>query len=146
MAELAESTGESVVLAILENNRCYILDEVRSASLPATAFDPLYIRDLTDKATARVLLAHLEPAERMLMLPDPAPDPDFAAIRGEPVHRHDDGQTVGLAAPVRQDSRVIAALGLYLPRQRYLEADATRFGQVLLAGTLQLSQALAGEG
>lgn len=134
MAQLAEQQNETVVLTIIENGRFYIIDEVRSARLPAVPFDPLHIRNIMSKATTRVLLAHLGKAEREALLADRQTMADAADARKateeqldeslldeivhQPVHRHADRHDIGYAVPIWQNGKVIAALGLYLPGSR----------------------------
>ena len=157
MAQLAEQLQESVVLTILEQGRCYIIDEVKSLHLPAVQFDPLYIRGLDSKATTRVLLAHLSRTEResvrqlnpaeQVQAGQPANDADWHqmldTVRSQAVHVYADGATIGLAAPVWRQGDMVAALGVYLPSERFRQLDRSRLDQQILAAAVSLSEHLA---
>jgi DNA-binding IclR family transcriptional regulator len=158
MAQLAELQNETVVLTIIENGRFYIIDEVRSTRLPAIPFDPLYIRNIMSKVTTRVLLAHLEKPERETMLAGRQPEAGVTTaskvaddklvehqlddIALQPVHCHADRHDVGYAAPIWQDGKVIAALGLYLPQNRAGSIDETQLTRSITACADAIGQSL----
>ncbi|NLO36841.1 MAG: helix-turn-helix domain-containing protein [Clostridiaceae bacterium] len=131
---LATQTGETAVLTIQEQDRFYIIDEVRSDRLPPIPFDPLYIRDVMSKATTRVLLAHLPEDDRdRLLTPEQrqAWNHSCAAISGQAVHRHLDRSSAGFAAPVWQGPAVVASLGLYLPLGRLRQTDEKKLSETV---------------
>ena len=140
---LAAQTVETVVLTILEQDRFYIIDEVRSDLLPPIPFDPLYIRDVMSKATSRVLLAHLPEEDRIrLLAPEQrqAWDSSCADIGGQAVHRHLDRSSAGFAAPIWQGDAVIASLGLYLPLSRLRQTDEKKLSEAVSQAARAISQ------
>ncbi|MDW7659574.1 MAG: helix-turn-helix domain-containing protein [Bacillota bacterium] len=158
MAQLAERQNETVVLTIIENGRFYIIDEVRSARLPAIPFDPLHIRNIMSKATTRVLLAHLGQPEREALLSgmqivsgaavtikatdERLDERQLDEIAQQPVHCHADCHDIGYAAPIWQNDKVIAALGLYLPRSRSGSIDEAQLTQAITVCAEAIGQSL----
>ncbi len=130
--DCAAQTGESVVLAVMQSARRYVLlHENRNPTLNINV-SALYYDDLYLTATGRLLLAHANAADlnavvKKLDLPDPAVWPEAATAPGlnrelRRIRQHGfvsfrSGQT-GLqimAAPIWEADKCLAALGASFP-------------------------------
>jgi IclR family KDG regulon transcriptional repressor len=136
--ELAEATGETVIVAILQQNTRYTICRTEGNHDVQVRTDAVLRDDVYPYATGRVLLAHMKPAEVDAFvvrsgLPEPTVWPEartkagllaeLAKVRAmSTVVTTTKNQIAGLALPIRNDDRVVAALGLYLPASRFVGA------------------------
>ena len=133
MAGLAESLGETVLLAALRGTRRVVLHEVEGSSLVRVRAEALRGDDPYEMATGRVLLAALSEEELAAFLkaagapgrrwPEAATAgklrAELARIREAGHAAVDRGEVTGLAFPVTRGERTVAALGLFLPTYRF---------------------------
>lgn len=136
--ELAGRSGETVIVAVLRQNCRYTLCRTEGTQDIQVRADAVLGDALYPFATGRLLLAHASPAEQdAVVAHDGLPTADvwpeartrrdlareLERLRGAAtalVTRN--GQIVGLACPIRNADRVVAALGLYLPASRFAGA------------------------
>lgn len=134
---LAESTGETALVAILQQNTRYTICRAEGNHDIQVCADAVLRGDVYTTATGRLLLAHMPAAEcdafiRDNGLPTAATWPEahtkpallaaLVALRAQDtVIAVTAAQLVGLARPIRQADRVVAALGLYLPASRFAD-------------------------
>lgn len=134
MAQLAQETGETVLLAVLRQGRRIVLSQIEGGRSVQVRGDLLQRYNPYESATGRLLLAHLSPAElRLVRARHGEPGPEWPEARGaerlnealarlrgeELVLRAVGTDVVGIACPIRQGPDVVAALGLYLPAHRF---------------------------
>ncbi|HEV7350898.1 IclR family transcriptional regulator [Telluribacter sp.] len=134
MEALTLELNETSLLGILRNQKRYILHIVHSDQ-------DLQVRSRTERnvyetATGRLLLAHLAPKERenfiqanglppvstwkdAATLPELEEALDKIKAEGFAFTLDSVKHIVGLAAPIRKESKVIAALSIFLPESRY---------------------------
>jgi IclR family transcriptional regulator, acetate operon repressor len=164
MRELAEQSGETVVLNLYDATRkqaCSIA-VVESSEPVRYVFELYEWRDLHAGASGRAILAFLPEDERRAVI-DRAPlepltertitDPKqledvVAEVRDKgyalSVEERRTGG-VGVAAPVfGPDGRVIADVGLAIPTQRFDAADEQRLAELVTAAAERITGALAG--
>lgn len=146
MESLSEKLNESVVLTIFEQNRCFIIEEVKAEQTIQVQHDSLYIQDVSKKATGRLLLSHLsrERREQFMDLNQISLEnwkTDIKSlndlhqlldkIKTKEIHVFSEKDLVGLAAPVSKGNEIIAALGVYLPVSRYENHNQGKIKEVL---------------
>ncbi|GAB3180569.1 IclR family transcriptional regulator [Telluribacter humicola] len=146
MEELTLQLNETSLLGILRNQKRYILHIVHSDQ-------DLQVRSRTERnvyetATGRLLLANLTPKEQENFIQangiPPADTWKEAANRPEleealtkikaegfVITLDSVKHVVGLAAPIRKDNKVIAALSIFLPESRYSGARKKLLAQSL---------------
>jgi IclR family KDG regulon transcriptional repressor len=132
---LAETTGETALVAIIHRHIRYTLCHIGGAQDVQVRMDAVLSSDVYPTATGRLLLAHLPPAELEAFvsargLPGAADWPEaqtrpgllsaLAKLRtSDTVLANTQREVIGLARPIRAGVRVVAALGLYLPASRF---------------------------
>jgi len=134
MARLTELTGETSVLAVLRGGRRVTLREVDGGAAVQVRAEVLREDDPWVSATGRVLVAGLaedalgdflrsagRPGARW---PEAATAAGLAAaleeIRRQGFALVDRGEVTGLAFPVTESGRTVAALGIFLPTFRFV--------------------------
>lgn len=129
MERLSGEVNESVLLSVLRGGRKFVLSEKRCGDVLQVNSDIVRSSDDLNSATGILLLAFSgegveESAGRGPEGFSGAPDSlekavKLAAREGFSIHYAYDGQVAGVAYPLKRGSRVIAALGLYLPAFRF---------------------------
>jgi len=154
MAELAGRIGETVILVTLHRGRRYTLAQVDGGRGFEVRRDLVTDQDVYRTATGRLLLAHM-PADELesFVAATGRPDrdwPEARTLRGmaRALRKiRDDGlattevhsDVVGIACPVREGQRVVAALGVFLPTFRFEGAHKEQ----VLAGLKEAADALS---
>lgn len=134
MQRLVNEFQETVLLAGLNQKGRILLAVVEGNQEIQIARDRLFLDDIYQTVTGRLLLAYLPPEERQSLIvnlgwpgaswpeadSEQAMDKALAQIRaqGYALHRPSP-QLVQVAFPVRQDDKVVAALGMPLPVFRF---------------------------
>jgi DNA-binding IclR family transcriptional regulator len=135
MDDLAQSLGETVLLASMLGRRRFILAQARGSSSVEVSPDMLFLKDIYQTATGRVLLSHLDAhdlkaAVRELDLPPRRVWPKAAgaaerlvkalnAIRRTGWEVNDSApDVVQFAVSVSPDGKPAAALGCFVPAYR----------------------------
>lgn len=134
MQRLVNEFQETVLLAGLNQKGRILLAVVEGNQEIQIARDRLFLDDIYQTVTGRLLLAYLPPEERQSLIvnlgwpgtswpeadSEQAMDKTLAQIRaqGYALHRPSP-QLVQVAFPVRQDDKVVAALGMPLPVFRF---------------------------
>lgn len=127
--EVAETTGETTLVAVLSGARRLIVAQAEGRQTIRVALDTVLLDDLPGTATGLVLLAyapahHLawifrrweaEPAMRGLV---PDVMPALEAIRGSGTITRQQGEMIQIALPVRRHDEVVAAIGSFIPTYR----------------------------
>jgi len=134
MRRLVSEFQEKVLLAGLSQKGRILLAVVEGNQEIRIAKDRLFLDDIYRTATGRLLLAYLPPEERRERIVnlgwpgDSWPEADSEQeLEKALAHVHDQGyvvhrlspQLMQLAFPVRQDDKVVAALGMPLPAFRF---------------------------
>ncbi len=133
--ELAETTRETALVAILQQNKRYTLCQTDGGQDVQVRTDVILRENLFPTVTGRILLAHLTEAAlddflAAVGLPDAESWPEattkvkllkqLEAIRTQDyVISENPKQTIGVAFPIWNGETVVAALGLYLPLTRF---------------------------
>jgi DNA-binding IclR family transcriptional regulator len=151
MEDLAEATGESLVLACLAGGRRRVLARHQGGHLLTVNARRMDEGDLYTLVTTRVLLSLASPAEVCAFVEEHgAPGPVWggadtaeevataaAALQGRPVVEHHPSTDIAaLAAPVHVPGGMPVALGLFMPAARYTGKCAPDI-RTRLAGTAQ---------
>lgn len=130
LQELSDTIHETVILAVLHGSKRIILNQFESMqTLQAhppqspkylnplkTATGKLLLAFSDSKTTSRVLQTYSDSAENHNKFFAEIIDKGFAAIKTI------DGVT-GLAFPVKQNTEIVAALGIYLPTFRFTDEN-----------------------
>lgn len=135
LARLAAATRETVLVAALHRGRRAVLLQVDGGRALTVSKKFLLQENIYSTATGRLLLAFAPAAEQAVITgargrPDEKCWPgaqtarglekELATIRGEGMVRHVTAHDiVGIAFPLKEGGRVVAALGLFLPRGRF---------------------------
>ena len=135
MRRLVNEFQETVLLAGLNRKGRIILAVVEGNQEIRIAKDGLFLDDIYSTATGRLLLAYLPPEECRDWIVNlgwpgaswPEADSEQAmdkalsdiCVQGHAVHRPSP-QLIQLAFPIRQDDKVVAALGMPLPAFRFV--------------------------
>ena len=133
VAELAADVGETVLLAALTGGRRSILCQVDGNEVFRVSQQFLLRQDVYQTATGRLLLAHMPEGDlKAFLAANGLPSRDLWAeastarkLHAELARLRDEGRAitvsdpVGVAFPIREDARVVAALGLFLPGARF---------------------------
>ncbi len=134
MSELADSLQETVQIAVMRDTNIFILHQIQGNQSLQVRSDLLMHRNIYQTATGRLLLAFSskKQIEKYILehsLPGNAwPEAETA----EKLHAAlqeikssgcsyviKDSQVAGVACPIREKERVIAAIGVYLPAFRF---------------------------
>jgi len=156
MADLAGEVRESVLLAAISGGRRTTLCQVDGDDVFRIRDGFLLQQDVCRTATGRLLLAHLPEGELRSFLaanglpaaeqwPEAATEADLArelaGLRdaGRAITLHD---PAGIAFPVSDGRVVVAALGLFLPRDRFKGAHKKRILAGMAATAASISEQL----
>ncbi len=150
MVELASQFGETAVLAVLRNNLRLTLREVEGASIVRIRADVLREDDPCLSATGRVLLAGLDDIALEGFLQSAGvpgrrwPEARTGAglrramedIRQQGFAVAKRGEVVGAAFPVVERGKTVAALGLFLPKFRFVSPHKEKVLEALRTAAL----------
>ncbi len=156
MEELKSQLNETALLAVIRNNKRYILHmEECEQMLQVKA--PL-ITEVYNASTGRLLMAFLEPKalEKLIKIAGlPSKKIWAGAETKEGLYRELEKireekmamltsiyHTVGFAVPVYRDNRVVAGLSVFVPESRYTEAAKTKIPKLLRRAAKQISERL----
>jgi DNA-binding IclR family transcriptional regulator len=151
MARLAGEVRETVLLATMERGKRSILCQVNGNEVFQIRDQFLLRQDVYRTATGRLLLAHLSPEELRSFvagngLPGEGQWPEAASkvkLAAALERIRSEGKVitladlVGVAFPIFESGRVVAALGLFLPRERFKREHRNRILKQM-AGTAAL--------
>jgi DNA-binding IclR family transcriptional regulator len=161
LSMMAKPVLEALSAKINETSLIGVIRGTRRVTLECAASDrdlqvrSRQVRNVYETASGRLLLAYL-PTEQLegfldrVGLPEPdiwpevrtreAFDRALATIRQKELARSDSAEhVVGLAVPVRQDDRVLAALSVYLPEVRF----SRRRGDEIISAMRDASEAIS---
>ncbi len=156
---LAETTGETSLVAVLNHNARYTICQVDGSQDVQVRSDAVLRGDVYTTATGRLLLAHL--ADNALDafldatgLPNCQAWPEattrkslekeLASIRDEAVLiQHADMQIAGLSCAIRSSGSVVAALGLYLPDSRFTGTHKTTILKEMKAAAAEIGRRMS---
>lgn len=143
-----EATEEAVVLAVLQQGLRYEVAHREGRQTIQVREEVLHRDDPRRTATGQLLLAHLAPEQLDAWAARHAPDTEWREalerIRGRgraQVERL--SEVLGLALPVTQRGRTIAALGTHLPKTRFRGPHRKSIEAHLKQAAVDLSAALA---
>lgn len=149
MAGLMQTTGETVSLAVLDQNRPCIIARVETNMLLRAEQKIGSHMSLAGSASGRVLVAFASAHETALLLAsgEPMPDSEIVSAAKSEGYATSNGYSnsgvVGIAAPVfGPDGRCMGALSLVVPDQRYrletslapLKAAAAQLTSLFMGG------------
>lgn len=158
MASLVKKVNETVLLAILRGNERFIVLQIDGNQHIQVNRDMFFNDNIYDTATGRLLLAHsnekeLDACLAVHGLPG-SRWPEVKSIKKlksafENIRRH--GYTfyrpnenlIGIAYPISENGRVIAALGLFLPAFRFKGAHKTAIMKGMSATAAAISGRLS---
>lgn len=134
MHDLATELHESFVLAHLHRDQLFMLYQAQGDQVLTIRPDLIIAEAIYRTANGRLLLSYLGEQElKAFLLRKPVPDPEWPEAKDEARLRHllaniraadryVDATPQGVARasfPVREDGKVVAALGLYAPAFRF---------------------------
>ncbi len=134
MADLAARIGETVILVTLHRGRRYTLAQVEGGRAFQVRRDLMTDQAVYRTATGRLLMAHMPEDELEAFIAAngrPGDEWPEARTRGDMARTLErireagvatselHAEIVGIACPVREGGRVVAALGVYLPTFRF---------------------------
>ena len=160
MAELASAANETVLIAILRGHERFVvmqIDGKQSVQVGPGFFekDTIY-----RTATGRLLLAYLDEKEiKSFIAEQGLPGPDWpaanspsrleaalGAIRRQGWVCHTTVNDItGIAYPIRENDRVIAALGLFLPAFRFKGSHKTKIMKGMSIASAAISARLSAD-
>jgi DNA-binding IclR family transcriptional regulator len=158
MIKLAGQVRETVLLAVLNNGRRIVLSQVSGDDVYQVREQFLMSEDIYRTATGRLLLAYAPEPELQAVLarkggPDKEQWPEadspkklasaLAAIRreGRVVTA---GSMAGFGFPLRENGKVVAALGLFLPDHKLTRAHKAAILAAMSETALAISARLSG--
>ena len=157
MAELVRQVNETVLLVILNGRERSILIQINGNQSIQIGRDLFQKDNVYQTATGRLLLAHLNKNALELFVAEqglPGSDwPEADSLpklrkalekirRGRCECRKAKGDVMALAYPIRENSKVVAALGLFLPAFRFKGAHKTAVMQGLASTSAAISRNL----
>jgi IclR family transcriptional regulator, pca regulon regulatory protein len=157
MRKLVAQTDETVTLLQLAGAEMQCIGQVEPAHMVRITMEPGQLLPLTAGASARVLLAALQPDERAVLLDRlEAADPDFAARRKEFEREIEETARRGwatsqeeidrgvwaVAVPITHGSHTVAALSVAGPLYRLEPGIEDRVVDLVLRAAAKVSEAL----
>ena len=158
IVDLVAEIKETAVLATLKNGKRYLLYHLDGNRSLQIRHDTPFLTDSYLTATGRVLLAHLDEADRKAFLavngapgaawPEAADESRLRAtldrLRQDEIYIDTSrAEVVQMAVPLRESDRVIAALGLAMPAARFKGEHRKRMITRLKAAGRKISKSLA---
>lgn len=127
MDKLSQELKVPSVLVTIFQNQCYVIYSANPELGTPRDEDIVHVKDISEKATGRLLLAYCSEAERNLFFTEHAAAAQalgpaetrqalFEQIRHETFSVKESGFLKGLAVPIYSGDTVVAALGVYMPK------------------------------
>jgi len=158
MADLVKRVNETVLLAVLHGGKRSIIIQINGNQGVQIDHNLFFLRNIYETATGRLLLAHLKGDElRRVIAENGLPGarwPEAASLkklesvltvirRQKLVYHQSLEDIMGVACPIRENDKVIAALGLFLPGFRFKGGHKAAIMQGLASTSAEINRKLS---